>query len=1278
MSNGSPASGAHQFYITHCARSDSVLNTVGFSVRAASAGSNDPELLKLAMEYPAYELPMEMWAKKPNRCQAPRRLARVRTPVGVMVVHTSYLEKDTMNRDRSYFSHVVILPSASPVEVLQSWNAYHWKTDYQTGETKELPRAACPLPAGPALSRGTATNFLNSKDLGTADSLALAYWNETLQQNDALRRDLVGRVICGILRAMQDPVRNRLFILAEPGVVAALIYAASQVLPPPVVGDLTFTTYEPAHRGLKDFKRALVVGTYLPQPSRGLDAELVHQRGYVVDCFHPERGSPELRKPLPGGIEKLLDWAAGGQWESIEKVQSVSGTRVRAPEDLERSVALAEALDRLEVGKAIPADLILLQQDDMGRKRLEQKKEDLWPKILDLALNDDLCRDSIRKAFRPWFTWKNRIDEIAELAFTALRDGDAETWDAHWELLRSVFDQSQSTGAIERLLMAQRDEIVHLSLDGRRSVRASLKSHGNLNPQALAILFSPVSSKELDELLSEENLPPNIIAFAAYAARCTNESEMRKRVSAFLANASADALGEYARLALKNQERREIARELFAMDANGKAPYLDRLLNPAAKYVAPSEWLWFAKEQKLCMSGHQIESTMLQQHRLSKLLFAVCREKEAQPIWDIVYKEFTIDFLGKTTACEVWKEIKGFKEMLQGNGLKDKEPIPVAMAKRLQAAEVLQKVFETGVAARSDEIKTNLTEAFRAFDCDPAVGLDYFFKWLGFDTDLRNNQTKLDRFATIFSVFFPPSEDNLKKCKLALQNWIRLNESNPESQKQFQMYYFSNKILRPESSEQCLSLIAACKSELNPEVVAKIEVLYRRTASAKSSKRKKTARRRMSNIRGLVLGGLLLLGLPLLGAIGGYVALNGFLRIEKTTGNESTSPSLNEGKPNPPPKALHTTKGIQPVAQKTNLLANKEMEFVIKTLGATNRWQFVMAIVPLSPLSAELTNTLNPPMALPLTGVSKIGDSSADKLKECKAEKDELIKALVNLYDKITPETQYKEDVGEHITKLSKIHDDYLKLATTEAERGEMKNILADWKKMDQNLEFLAINPLDFAPNKKGTDYSVSGHLQKADKLCGELRTKEARQALKTATEKSLLGYLPGKLKLDSKLFVDSGLVNRDTVSWKNKEMKIPEKLTDDPTLKGDPSGKPNECWDNKNQFVWLHNGKIIDSDNIQPTETSKIAFKYTQAREQLETKGFLKDEVSMLETIIKPSKPGDPPYIPFNVLDEREKSNNKPGVYDRIKIVVEAFKDPKKFPNLFPKDEKTPMAPAP
>lgn len=1230
MSTGSQSPGPHQFYITHCARSDSVLNTVGFSVRAASTGSNDPMLVKLAMEYPAYELPMEMWAKKPDRSLAPRRLARVKTPQGVMVVHTSYLEKDTMNRDRSYFSHVLLLPSASPIDVLESWNADHWATDYRTGEPMELPQAAEPLPAGSALSREAVVEFLTSTDLGPAGSLAVGCWNDTLQRNHALRRDLVGRVMHGILRAEQDPVRNRLYIHAEPGVVAALIYAAAQLLPPYAVADLTFTTFEPAHRGLKEFKRALVVGTYLAQPNRGLDADLVQQRGYVVDCLHPDRGSSQLLGSLPAGIEKLLDLAAEGQWKVIETVHYFCGTRVKAAGDLERAMSLAAALDRLEQGVPTPNDLILLQQDEVGRNHLEPKKEILWPNILDLALNNDAHRESIRQVFRPWFTLLTRIDEIAESAFSALRNGDVATWKAHWQLLRSVLDQPESNAAMVRLLKARQSEVAQLQLVGRRAIRAMLKGNESLNPQALGSLFDPVCLEELDELLNDATLPARTVAAAAYAARCKAESGMRQRVSTFLANTSDDAFGEYAKLTLKNRERLEIARELFAIGEHGQAPYLDRLQKSASKYVAPADWLWFAKEHELHTSDKKIRSTMLQQQRLCKLLLAVCQEKEAQLLWNNVNNLFTIYFLLKETpARQVWNQLISFKDLVHKKGLKEEEAIDHRVAKRLQAAEVLQKVFEQGAETLSEDIKNKrnrITEAFKAFGCEQADGLDHFFKWLGgCDVDPSKNRPNLKRFASIFSVFFPPSEDNDAKNLVVFQKWIRLCKMNQEFQTELQVYFFDSETLSPQSSKQRRSLLKSCLSELNPDVLAKIKRREKQSTSEKRSKRKKAYSYWMSGI-----GGPLLVGLTIfLGAFGTFTVSRMMGSRDTTPVTDSTLSGRKEDQSTQQPKLQDSTKVTQSVtpAGPKDPSASK----------STKSLPVVKPDVPVSP-----TNTEAPLVPVsPQGGIAKANNSSVDKFKVFDEKWKTGLKKTVDLCNELKEKT---------------------------------KDVLDDLTKLKDNYSFLEMSPTDYTWTKNMQDsknFFMPDRLQKANKLCGELKTQEAKNALREAVNKSLIDFLPDKLALDASLkikFMPNTIpttVLRSTVTWKKLGDSINNVLTKDPE-------KPNEC-SGDDAIQWIHKQRVV---TVEPLRASQDAYNYTQARNNL--KIINHDGVSALRKLvledIRPNKITEWNHLPkFDASPGAPASN----LYNRVKIVVDALNNPA-LPNLFPKGEKTPMATAP
>ncbi len=862
MIKGTPSPDAHQFYITHCARSDSVLHTVGFSVRAASTGSNDPELLKLAMEYPAYELPMEMWAKKPKRSMAPRRLARIETPRGVMMVHTSYLEKDTMNRDRSYFSHVVLLPSQSPTEVLESWGANLWRTDYSTGETKDLPRPALSLSSGPALSPEFVSNFLASQDLGEVVSLAEGCWNETLRQDPKARRELVGRVVCGIIRASAaDRGRNRLYIHAEPGVVAALIYAAAQLLPPTVVDKLTFTTFEPAHRGLKEFKRALAVGTYLAQPNRGLDSDLVHQSAYVVDCFQLDRSSPQLLGPLPVGVEKLLDLAAEGRWEVLGKVHSVCGKTVSVPEDLERPISLASALDRLEQGKRSPSDLIFIQQDEMGRKSLQKNQEDLWPHILKLALDEGQHRDSIRHAYRVWFAEDKRILKIAKDAFGALQKGDVPIWEAHWHLVRSVLDQPKCTAAMEYLLVNHHEAIFQMNLQLRSAMRATLKGRELVGQKALASLFDPISLDELEELLNDKTLAPGTVANAAYAARCKVESEMHERVLNFLDSASPEALGEYAKLTLKNRYNfPEIARELFYMNDQGDAPYLDRLLDSFSKYVTPDDWLWFVDESLLRVSDQEqiIAATMLRHNRLSKLLLTVCQEEGAKPLWGMIANMFTINFLGRTNARYVLQELTEFRELMRKNGLNEEVPFTPLVKKRLQAAELIQAVFAKGFEASKGEIdvdRKQILEAFKAFESNPDKVLDNFFKWFSYYEN-PGCLNKIDQIAYIFLVCIPQSNGDFEKNRHSLERWIKLfANSDQEFQKESQKYFF--KYLAPQKKpEQSLELLKEFSTKLNRDVLANFVMVYSKSAYKKSS-RKKNGGRRWMHTKVLITGGIL-------------------------------------------------------------------------------------------------------------------------------------------------------------------------------------------------------------------------------------------------------------------------------------------------------------------------------------------------------------------------------------------------------------------------------------
>jgi hypothetical protein len=464
-----------QFYVTHCVTADSVMNAPGYSVRAASMMDN-ADVLRLALEYPPYELPFELWREKPTKAMAPRRLARTERPDGgIWAVHTVYLEKDTMNRDRSYFSHLIQLPaSTDAASVLRSWDSMGWIKEYPTKADKKLPRTR--LPVGSAISDESLTEFLSDSPTGPTE-LSVAVCPSRLRSDTASRRDLVLKFVQGVILASRnDGDRDRFFVHAEPGLVAMLLYAATRVLPPAWVADLTFSTFEPAHRGLKDYNLAGVIGTYTGSAGKGLDPELATSRGYGLDVLHPERSSKELTGPTPPGLSEMLDLVAEGEWNLIADVHRLIGNEDDALGRIGKMIPLARAVDRLNKDEPTIDDLLTLRADPRGATILTQRTDKVWPHVRAAAITDP----RIRMNFKDWLSQPARLDEYRKDALKALAKGDLVGWESRWNVVQEVADAEEAKGQLDKVIKSMDEHLPTLPAATRSRLRAACAATGGL------------------------------------------------------------------------------------------------------------------------------------------------------------------------------------------------------------------------------------------------------------------------------------------------------------------------------------------------------------------------------------------------------------------------------------------------------------------------------------------------------------------------------------------------------------------------------------------------------------------------------------------------------------------------------------------------------------------------------------------------------------------------------------------------------------------------------
>jgi hypothetical protein len=374
----------HQLYVTHCLYDEGLLRQAGFAPRASS--TRDPLLLRFAQEYPSFELPAGVTPGEDPVADSIRRLALVRLPGGQKaLIHSVALPPERHGRANDFFSHILISPALTPREALSLWSSPEWTTDCPPEAGKELPPRAA-LPATGPINDRALTNFLKENAEDEEDLPCPPRLREDAQR----RRELLSLTLRGCLLALRaGPAApgRRFFLLAEPDLVALLLYGAVRLLPPYLVADLTFSTCEPPRHAFRPNGLAQMIGLY---PARGgpeMDEAAFKEQGWFLDTFEP-RCSDDLRQETDPAIAEWIDLAVMGEWKILDKVYSLLGNTGKTVISFQRGLQAARMSQRLSLGKAEAADLLALKRSPWGPALLDQNRDKLWPLVREASLRD--------------------------------------------------------------------------------------------------------------------------------------------------------------------------------------------------------------------------------------------------------------------------------------------------------------------------------------------------------------------------------------------------------------------------------------------------------------------------------------------------------------------------------------------------------------------------------------------------------------------------------------------------------------------------------------------------------------------------------------------------------------------------------------------------------------------------------------------------------------------------------------------------------------------------
>ena len=447
---GFAAPAAEQILVMHCLREDSLLGREGFSVRAAS--NRESPLLEWALAIDHYELPLDLKSRTLLLNQTPRRLALVPTSDGrVALVHSAYLAEDTCHRPHSFVSHILIYPRLDMLQAAASWGSPDWQTDeYERGATQLLPPFNG-VPHADLINDAALTAFLEGSDASADQSLARVVFPSRVDRKPESRRRWLRAVLHAFLRTGEpNPTRPRVCILAEPGVVALLVYAIARLLPSRLVGVFPFSTYEPPHTSFRENKIARVVGSYARDGLSRADNTL-RRRAYVIDTIQDDCG-PELMVESSWPLEGLVKLAAAGDWSKIDELRELwaADTRVMpgvTPAALAETLRVQPLVAELRNGVLKVEGLSELRRTRLGEGLL--RRSDLRSRAWEVV-RQVWTRPEVQKEFADLLG--EHLDELFADLHCRIESSQDEAWRADWDAFELLVPVERRVEYLTRLL----------------------------------------------------------------------------------------------------------------------------------------------------------------------------------------------------------------------------------------------------------------------------------------------------------------------------------------------------------------------------------------------------------------------------------------------------------------------------------------------------------------------------------------------------------------------------------------------------------------------------------------------------------------------------------------------------------------------------------------------------------------------------------------------------------------------------------------------------------